>query len=71
MPINLFLILSGKRKNRSSLLIIILTKQLALDVKKYNSQYLPVEIKKFKYAHDRFIIIDDKEVFPHARLRFN
>ena len=39
------------------------SKQLSLDVKKYNSQYLPVEIKKFKYAHDRFIIIDDKEVF--------
>ncbi len=36
---------------------------MALDVKKYNSQYLPVEIKKFKHAHDRFIIIDDKEVF--------
>jgi len=40
-----------------------ISKQLALDVKKYNSQYPPVEIKKFKYAHDRFIIIDDKEVF--------
>ncbi len=40
-----------------------ISKQLALDVKKYNSQYPPVEIKKFKYAHDRFIIIDGKEVF--------
>ena len=40
-----------------------ISKQLALDVKKYNSQYPYVEIKEFKYAHDRFIIIDDKEVF--------
>ena len=40
-----------------------ISKQLALDMKKHNSQYPPVEIKRFKYAHDRFIIIDDKEVF--------
>jgi len=40
-----------------------ISRQLALDVKKHNAQYPPVETKRFKYAHDRFIIIDDKEVF--------
>ncbi len=54
-------------KRKKSVTVKIFTKtiskQLALDMKKYNSQYPPVEIKKFKYAHDRFIIIDDKEVF--------
>ena len=54
-------------KRKKSVTVKIFTKtisnQLALDVKKYNSQYSPVEIKKFKYAHDRFIIIDDKDVF--------
>lgn len=59
------LLLLTKRKKSVTVRIFTKTisKQLALDVKKYNSQYPPVEIKKFKYAHDRFIIIDDKEVF--------
>jgi len=54
-------------KRKKSVTVKIFTKtisnQLALDVKKYNSQYPSLVIKKFKYAHDRFIIIDDKEVF--------
>ena len=59
------LLLLTKRKKSVTVKIFTKTisKQLALDVKKYNSQYPPVEIIKFKYAHDRFIIIDDKEVF--------
>jgi hypothetical protein len=59
------LLLLTKRKKGVPVKIFTkrISKQLALDVKKYNSQYPPVEIKKFKYAHDRFIIIDDKEVF--------
>jgi hypothetical protein len=38
-------------------------KQLKLDVKKYNSQYKPIEIIKFNQAHDRFLIIDNKDVY--------
>jgi len=45
----------------------ILTKsisdQLALDVNKFSSQYFHVEAKVFTLAHDRFIIIDDKDVY--------
>ena len=40
-----------------------LSKQLQLDLKKYNEQYPPIEIKTFKEAHDRFLIIDDKSVY--------
>ena len=40
-----------------------ITKQLALDLNKYNSQYPPIEIREFRQAHDRFIIIDNKEVY--------
>jgi hypothetical protein len=40
-----------------------ISKQLYLDLKKYNSQYFPVVIKEFKHAHDRFMVIDDKEVY--------
>lgn len=39
------------------------TKQLNLDLEKYNAQYKSIEIKKFNQAHDRFLIIDNKEVY--------
>ena len=40
-----------------------ISKQLALDVKKYNEQYPPIEIREFKNSHDRFIIIDNTTVY--------
>ena len=40
-----------------------ISKQLSLDLKKYNSQYPHINIKEFKNSHDRFIIIDDEEVY--------
>ena len=40
-----------------------ITKQLKLDLEKYNSQYNNIEIKKFDNSHDRFIIIDENEVY--------
>ena len=39
------------------------TKQLKLDLKKYNQQYNNVVIKTFKDSHDRFLILDDNEVY--------
>ncbi len=40
-----------------------ITKQLKLDLKKYNSQYKAITIKIFKDSHDRFLIIDKTEVY--------
>ena len=40
-----------------------ISKQLVLDLKKYNSQYSQIAIKEFKNSHDRFLIIDNKEVY--------
>lgn len=40
-----------------------LTKKLELDVKKYNVQYGNITLKKFSKSHDRFMIIDNKEVY--------
>jgi len=40
-----------------------ISKQLQLDLKKHNEQYLHVEIKKFNASHDRFLIIDEKKVY--------
>ncbi len=39
------------------------TKQLKLDLQKYNAQYKPIEIKTFQESHDRFMIIDGDEVY--------
>ncbi|MDO8454781.1 MAG: ORF6N domain-containing protein [Sulfurimonas sp.] len=39
-----------------------ISKQLELDLKKYNSQYPKIEIKKFDLSHDRFLIANN-EVF--------
>lgn len=36
-----------------------ISKELKLDLKRHNAQYAPIQIKIFKKAHDRFLIIDD------------
>jgi len=40
-----------------------ISKQLQLDLKKHNAQYPKIEIEKFELSHDRFLIIDEKEVY--------
>ncbi len=45
------------------------SEQLILDVKKFNSQYKGLEIKKFKDSHDRFLIIDSQVYHFGASLK--
>ena len=40
-----------------------ITKQLKLDFQKYQTQYQNIELFEFKNSHDRFLIIDKKEVY--------
>jgi hypothetical protein len=40
-----------------------ITKQLSLDLKKYNTQYKTIKIKEFNKSHDRFLIIDNNEIY--------
>jgi len=40
-----------------------ISKQLKLDVKKANDQYGQFEVKTFSQSHDRFLIIDNHEVY--------
>ena len=40
-----------------------ISKQLTLDLKKYNAQYKDIAIKNFKDSHDRFMIIDDVHIY--------
>jgi len=38
-------------------------KRLKLDLKKYNAQYRPIEIRTFHKSHDRFMIIDGESIY--------
>ena len=40
-----------------------ISKQLTLDLQRHNAQYAPVIIKQFKQSHDRFLLIDDKDIY--------
>jgi len=40
-----------------------ISKQLQQDLQKYNAQYKKIEIKKFQSSHDRFMIIDEEEIY--------
>ncbi|MCX7611510.1 MAG: ORF6N domain-containing protein [Ignavibacterium sp.] len=54
-----------KKKDKVNVTILTnnLTKSLQLDEKKFNEQYPLIRIIEFKKAHDRFLIIDDTEVY--------
>lgn len=40
-----------------------ITPQLQLDLEKHNDQYPPINIRTYRNSHDRFLIVDDKEVY--------
>lgn len=60
-------VLTHLTKRKKNVKVLLLTKKisesLALDVEKFNKQYPEIEIKKFNNSHDRFIIIDNSEVY--------
>ena len=59
------LTLLTKRKKGCKVVIYTdsISNTLKLDLAKYNEQYSPIEIKIFKKSHDRFLILDRKEVY--------
>ena len=59
------LTLFSKRKDHVQVTIYTknITKQLTLDVIKYNEQYPKIELKEFEKSHDRFLIIDNNQVY--------
>ncbi len=40
-----------------------ITAQLQLDLDKHNDQYPPINIRTYRNSHDRFLIVDDKDVY--------
>ncbi|MCS2202879.1 virulence RhuM family protein (plasmid) [Bacteroides fragilis] len=59
------LLMLAKRNSGASATIFTgrITAQLQLDLDKYNDQYPPINIRTYANAHDRFIIIDETEVY--------
>ncbi len=59
------LLLLSKRKKRVSATIYTnnISKELNLDLSKFNKQYDPIIIREFNKSHDRFLIIDKTEVY--------
>jgi hypothetical protein len=54
-------------KRKKNVAVTIFTKEiskaLSLDITKFNSQYPLVDVKVFKDSHDRFLIIDNEDVY--------
>ena len=40
-----------------------ISQQLQLDIEKHNDQYPPIQIRTYKESHDRFLLLDGKEVY--------
>lgn len=59
------LFMLSKRKQNVSATIFTnkISKQLQLDVDKFNAQYAPIAVKLFTKSHDRFLILDNAEVY--------
>lgn len=56
-------LLSKRNKNVNARIYTNISKQLRLDIKKHNQQYPEIELKQLTKSHDRFLIIDQKEVY--------
>ena len=55
----------SKRQNKVTVTLLTktLSKQLQLDVEKANAQYPPIQVKLFTQSHDRFLILDQTEIY--------
>ncbi|KTC69542.1 ORF6N domain-containing protein [Legionella bozemanae] len=60
-------VLEQLAKSKPNVQICILTKNISnnlkLDIKKYNEQYKKMEFVQFSLSHDRFLIIDDHDIY--------
>lgn len=54
-------------KRKSTVNVVLYTKNISKtlkqDLEKYNAQYLKIEVLKLQTSHDRFMIIDSKNVY--------
>ncbi|MCL2413223.1 MAG: DNA-binding protein, partial [Bacteroidales bacterium] len=61
---SVLLLLSKRKKNVSAKILTgNFTQTLKQDLSKHNAQYPPINIEIFTKSHDRFLIIDDIQVY--------
>lgn len=61
---SVFTLLAKRSRNVTALLYTrVMTAALTLDLKKHNAQYPAIDVREFKGAHDRFLILDGKTVY--------
>jgi hypothetical protein len=61
---SVLLLLSKRNSNvEATIYTANISAQLKLDLKKFNAQYLEVQVKTFTKSHDRFLIIDNATVY--------
>jgi len=59
------LTLLGKRKDQvhATIYTRTISPGLQLDLNRYNSQYAPIQAVPFAHAHDRFLLLDSRELY--------
>ena len=59
------LMLLSKRRESVEAVILTkkITKELSTDLLKHNAQYPKIELREFHKSHDRFLIIDNKDIY--------
>lgn len=59
------LLMFSKRKDgvKANIYTQTINRQLQLDLEKHNRQYPQIEIHEYKRSHDRFLIIDNTDVY--------
>lgn len=59
------LVLLSKRKTGVAATIYTpgVSEQLKLDIGRFNAQYPEIKVRKFSKSHDRFLILDEKDVY--------
>ena len=59
----LFLLSKRQKDVSATVFTAKISKQLQLDIEKFNAQYAPIDVKIFTKSHDRFLILDNKTVY--------
>ncbi|WP_436416466.1 virulence RhuM family protein [Petrimonas sp.] len=59
----LFLLSKRQKDVSATVFTSKISKQLQLDIEKFNTQYAPIGVKIFTKSHDRFLILDNKTVY--------
>jgi hypothetical protein len=60
---SVLLLLTKRKKGVKAIIYTRNTKIIMLDIEKHNQQYNPVEFRKLESSHDRFLLIDEVELY--------